>query len=216
MTLARIAATRSLPLALCLGAAVAAAPAAAEDWTLDPAHTRVLFRVDHAGFSRALGTFSGAEGRLRFDPQDWAGAELEVRLPLSRLDLGDADWNRRVLGRAFLDAQRHPVAHFRSTRVEPTGEGQARVTGELSLRGVTRPLVLEVTLNSIARHPLTFRRTAGFSATARLDRRDFGMDAWPNVVGQQVELWIEAEAQRGRARATPPDEEPADAADQHE
>ena len=215
MTLARTPA-RLLPLALCLGAALACAPAAADDWTLDPAHTRVLFRIDHAGFSRALGTLSGAEGRLRFDPDDWSGAQLEVEVPLARLDLGDADWNRRVLGRAFLDAGRHPVARFRSLRVEATGEGRARVTGELSLRGVTRELVLEVTLNAIARHPLTFRRTAGFSATARLDRRDFGMDAWPNVVGQQVELWIEAEATRARGDAATPDQEPDDAADQHE
>lgn len=214
MTLAR---TRPALLLLlsCLCSALAG-PVRAADWTLDPAHTRVLFRIDHAGFSRALGTLSGAQGRLHFDPDDWASARLEVELPLARLDLGDADWNRRVLGRGFLDAERHPVARFRSLRVEPAGEGRARVTGALSLRGVTREVVLEVTLNALARHPLTFRRTAGFSATARLDRRDFGMNGWPNVIGQQVELWIEAEATRARGDADTPDQEPDDAVDEHE
>lgn len=168
-------------------------------FALDPVHTRVLFRVDHAGLSSALGTFSGATGTLRFDPADWSDASLEVSLPLASLELGDAEWRRRVLGRGFLDAAGTPVARFASTRVEPTGEGTARVHGELSLRGVVRPVVLEVRLNALKRHPMTFRRTAGFSATATLSRTDFGMDGWPNVVGDRVELWIEAEAMRTRA-----------------
>lgn len=197
MTLAR------LPPCLALLTALAAAPAfaGAEAYELDPVHTRVLFRVDHAGFSAALGTLSGATGTLVFDPDDWRGARLEVRLPLDRLDLGDAEWRERVLGRAFLDAARQPVAVFRATAVEPTGEARARVTGLLELRGQARELVLDVRLNALKRHPLTFRRTAGFSATGSLDRRDFGMDAWPNVVGHRVELWIEAEAIRARGAA---------------
>ena len=188
---------------LALLSVLAAAPAFArpEAYDLDPVHTRVLFRVDHAGFSRALGSFSGATGTLVFDPDDWRGARLEVRLPLHRLDLGNAEWRERVLGRTFLDAGRQPVAVFRSTGVEPTGDGTARVTGQLELRGQSRELVLDVRLNALKRHPLTFRRTAGFSATATLDRRDFGMDAWPNVVGHEVELWIEAEAIRARGDA---------------
>lgn len=197
MTLARP------PTCFALLLALAAAPAFArpEAYELDPVHTRVLFRVDHAGFSRALGSFSGATGTLVFDPDDWRGARLEVRLPLSRLDLGDAEWRERVLGRGFLDVARQPDAVFRSTAVEPTGEGTARVTGMLELRGKARELVLDVRLNALKRHPLTFRRTAGFSATATLDRRDFGIDAWPTVVGHQVELWIEAEAIRARGGA---------------
>jgi polyisoprenoid-binding protein YceI len=148
-----------------------------------------------------------------FDPDDWRGARLDVRIPLERLDLGDDAWRERVLGRPFLDAGRQPVAVFRSTAVEPTGEGTARVTGRLELRGEARELVLDVRLNALKRHPLTFRRTAGFSATATLDRRDFGMDAWPNVVGHQVELWIEAEAirTRGAAAAAGDDEAGGDA-----
>ncbi len=180
-------------------------PAAAERYRLDPVHTRVLFAIEHAGFSQALGTVSGSEGVLDFDPDNWAGARLDVVIPIARLDLGDDKWNRATLARNLLDGQRFPQARFTSTHVEPLDAQRARVHGQLSLRGVTREVVLEVTLNALKRHPLPpFRRTAGFSATATLSRADFGIDAWPSVIGDRVELRIEAEAVRD-GNATAPD-----------
>ncbi len=182
--------------------------AAAERYRLDPVHTRVLFAIEHAGFSQALGVVSGSEGVLEFDPDDWAGARLDVTVPLARLDLGDDTWNRATLARNLLDAQRFPQARFTSTRIEPLEAGRARVHGQLSLRGVTREVTLEVTLNALKRHPLPpFRRTAGFSATATLSRAEFGITAWPSVIGDRVELRIEAEAVRdGNARMPTHDE----------
>jgi polyisoprenoid-binding protein YceI len=82
--------------------------------------------------------------------------------------------------------------------VEATGPATATVTGDLTLHGVTRPLTLQVTLNALARHPLTRKRTAGLSATGTLRRSEFGMDAWKNVVGDEVRLIIEAEAIRDK------------------
>lgn len=172
--------------------------AAADAWRLDPVHTRVLFKVDHAGFSQALGLFPDVQGELRFDPADWTTARLEVRIPLARLQMGDDGWRDKLLTRPFFDAGRFPEARFVSTRVEPVDANHARVFGQLSLRGVEHDVMLDVRLNQLARHPLTFRRTAGFSASAELDRRDFGMDAWPNVIGQRVTLEIQAEATRTR------------------
>ncbi|MEA5123478.1 YceI family protein [Xanthomonas floridensis] len=178
-----------------------AASAAPVRYALDPVHTRVLFAVEHAGFSKALGTVSGSTGSLVFDPDDWASARLDVTVPLRRADLGDAKWNQATLARNLLDAERFPDAHFVSTRVEASGDNRARVTGNLTLHGVTRPVTLEVTLNALKRHPLPpFRRTAGFSATATLSRAEFGIDAWKSMIGDTVELRIEAEAVReGRA-----------------
>ncbi|MFY2763047.1 YceI family protein [Arenimonas sp. MALMAid1274] len=189
-------------------AAHAAEPAA---WRLDPVHTRVAFHIDHAGFSRAIGTFSGTHGQLWFDPDDWSSARLDVRIPLASLDLGEAGWNAKVLGRGFLDATGQPEARFTSTRVQPTSEGQAEVHGQLHLRGQSRPVTLQVTLNAIKRHPITKRRTVGFSATGRLSRRDFGIDAWPNVIGDEVRLMIEVEALRTSATEPPPTQETPDA-----
>jgi polyisoprenoid-binding protein YceI len=180
-------------------------------WQLDPVHTRVLFAISHAGFSQALGTVSGSQGVLRFDPQDWSRTQLQVTVPLDRLDLGDADWNRAALAGNLLDVKHHPVAQFVSTSATGPDAGHARVCGDLSLRGVTRPLCLEVTLNAIKRHPMPpFRRTAGFSATAALSRSDYGIDAWPSMIGDQVTLRIEAEAVRASRSAADGLPEPGD------
>ncbi len=204
-------------LLLTLPAALPAAAAPAR-FELDPVHTRVVFAVSHAGFSQALGAVSGSTGTLEFDPRDWSGARLEVRVPLQRLDLGDAEWNRAALARTLLDAQRWPEAHFVSTRVEALDAERFIVHGRLTLRGVTREVPLQVKFNQLKRHPLPpLRRTAGFSATATLSRRAFGIDAWPAVIGDEVELRIEAEAVRsaragtdaGEAADTPAAEAPA-------
>lgn len=181
----------------CAGAANAAGP---EAYALDPVHTRVVFLVEHAGFSHAMGTVSGSSGTLRFDRDDWRSAQLDVTVPLTRLDLGDAKWNAAALAGNLLDGKRHPEARFVSTQVEPVDAEHARVCGDLTLHGVTGPLCMEVTFNALKRHPLPpFRRTAGFSATATLSRKAFGIDAWPSVIGDEVKLLIEAEAVRSRA-----------------
>ncbi len=169
--------------------------AQARTYALDPVHTRVMFAVDHAGFSRAIGTVSGTTGTLRLDPGDWSSARVEARVPLGRLDLGDDAWNRASLAGNLLDAERHPDAVFVSERVEAAGERRLRIHGRLTLRGVTRPLVLDAVMNDIRRHPMPpFRRTAGFSAVAMLSRADFGITSWPGVIGDEVEIRLEVEA----------------------
>jgi len=204
--------SQRLTLALLLCATPYMAAAAPDTYRLDPVHTRVLFAVEHAGFSQALGTVSGSEGRLAFDPDDWHSATLSVSVPLQRLDLGDDAWNKATLARNLLDAERHPEARFVSTRIEPIDPTHARVIGELTLRGVTHEVALEVTLNAVKRHPMPpFRRTAGFSATATLSRSAFGIDAWPSMIGDTVQLRIEAEAVRDRTAADPQDTPSVDA-----
>ncbi len=201
-----------MALALALGLAIQSASAAPVRYALDPVHTRVVFAVDHAGFSQALGAVSGSEGVLEFDPDDWSSARLDVRVPLQRLDLGDDKWNQATLARNLLDAERHPEAHFVSTRVEPVDGETAIVHGRLSLRGVTRDVALQVRLNALKRHPMPpFRRTVGFSATTELSRSDFGIDAWPSMIGDRVHLRIEVEAVRRSGDAIDPDDAPATA-----
>lgn len=184
--------------------------AQSQRYELDPVHTRILFAVSHAGFSHALGTIGGSTGELVFDPSDWSSARVEVEVPLARLDLGDPDWNVAALGRRLLRAETYPTARFVSTSVAPRDASHARVCGDLRLRGATRPLCLEVTLNALERHPMPpFRHTAGFSATGTLERKAFGIDAWEGLVGDTVELRIEAEAVRRGADARKPDAPPA-------
>ena len=189
-------ATGRVALALAGVLASGASLASQARYAFDPVHTRVAFQISHAGFSNPVGTFSRIEGELQFDEADWSTARLKVRIPMTTLELGDADWREKILDRTFFDAKKFPDALFESTTVESTGSHTARVTGNLTLHGVTRPVTLAVTLNALRRHPLTFKKTAGFSATASLRRSDFGMTSWKNLVGDEVRLVIEAEAAR--------------------
>lgn len=180
---------------------LASCPAGAQlrSYQLDPVHTRIVVSVEHAGFSRSIGTLSGSAGHLAFDPDDWRSARVDVEIPIPNLDFGDADWNAAVLARAFLDADRYPTARFTSTAVEPADDGILLIHGDLQLRGVTAPVTLQTRLNAVRRYPLPpFRRTAGFSATTRVDRTAFGMNAWRSLIGIEVDIQLEVEAWQTR------------------
>lgn len=171
--------------------------AATTRYVLDPVHTRIMFVIDHAGISKALGTVSGSTGTLDFDPDNWSNAQLDVRIPLQRVDLGDAKWNKATLAQGLLDTAHYPEAHFVSTQVTATSPSNGQAIGQLTLHGITREVVLDITLYGIKRHPLPpFRRTAGFSANTTLSRSVFGINAWKSMIGDEVQLRIEVEAVR--------------------
>ena len=217
MTRARAA---NLLLVACSLASMPALAAGPVRYEFDPVHTRVMMAIDHAGFSKAIGTVSGSEGSLQFDVDDWSSAKLEVTVPMQRLDMGDSGWTASVFAPRFLDVKRYPQARFVSTRVERREGNRGTLCGELTLHGTTRPLCMELVLNKIARYPLPpFRRTAGFSARTSIKRSDFGMKSWRSLVGDEVELRIEAElvrrddhdasAKPDHVPAETPDDEPA-------
>jgi polyisoprenoid-binding protein YceI len=181
---------------------------------VDSTHTRIAFRVGHAGFSRALGTFSRPTGTLRFDADDWSTAHLELAVPVATLDLGDAEWNGKILDGTFFDAGKLPQATFASTAVEKVDDTHLRVRGELTIHGVTRPVEFTATLNALKRHPLTLRRTVGFSAVLEVSRTEFGVGAWKSAIDDRVEILVELEAVRARgteeeAKAIPPPPSPS-------
>jgi len=188
---------------------LACAPTAAGEpprYAFDPVHTRVMFAIDHAGFSKAIGTISGSQGSLQFDADDWASARLDVLVPMDRLDMGDSGWSASVFAPRFLDVKRYPQARFVATDGMQRGTGnRGRACGQLTLHGVTRPLCLDVVFNKAGRYPLPpFRRTIGFSATATLKRSDYGMTSWQSLVGDDIDLRIEAELFRSDADAPAP------------
>ena len=163
-------------------------------YQVDPVHTRVVFAIDHAGFSKAIGTISGSTGSLRFDPDDWQGTTLDVSVPMSKLDMGDSGWTASVFAPRFLDVKRHPQARFVADEVVRVDGNRGRACGKLTLHGTTRPLCMDLVLNKVGRYPLPpFHRTIGFSATATLKRSDYGMRSWESLVGDEVQLRIEAE-----------------------
>jgi polyisoprenoid-binding protein YceI len=188
---------------LLLAFLMAIAPARAEPVTyrLDPVHCQVLFFADHLGFSRQMGRFTGVRGTFAYDPDDPVAARADVEIDVASLWLGDADWEKKMRSRAFFDADRHPTMRFVATAFEPTGERTARLRGDLTLRGVTRPVELDVTINRIGRNTFNLKQTAGFSARGTLRRSDFGMSRLPAAIGDEVEIRLEIEGvAEGRAR----------------
>ena len=188
------------PRQFALLALLACMPAAAGDpprYVFDPVHTRVMFTIDHAGFSKAIGTVSGSQGSLYFDPEDWASARLDVVVPMTRLDLGDSGWAASVFAPRFLDVKRHPQARFVASGLQRSASDRGQACGQLTLRGVTRPLCLDVVLNKAGRYPLPpFRRTIGFSATAMLKRSDYGMTSFMDQLGDEVQIIAAIEGAR--------------------
>lgn len=150
-------------------------------YTLDPAHTSVLFRVDHLGFSNYTARFKKATAQLQFDPNDLAASSVTVTVDAKSLETDFPqpevlDFNATLLGEDWLDAARFPEITFRSVSVEPTGARTMRVNGELTLHGVTRPMVLDARFNGGYRgHPMDPNARIGFSARGVLKRSEFGV-----------------------------------------
>lgn len=182
---------------------LATTPALAEPdaWRIDPVHTQIVFSIDHQGFNQSLGLFKASAGSLTFDPDDWSAARLDIRVDAASVLLGDAKWEETVRSWRFLDTRRWPQARYRSRSVEQLGADRGIVRGDLELHGQSRPLDIAFRLNKLANDPYTFRRTAGFSATATLKRSDYGMDKVLSAVGDEVQLRLEAAFVRDRGNA---------------
>ncbi|HEU4670211.1 MAG TPA: YceI family protein [Dyella sp.] len=178
------------------------AHAGTDSYRFDTVHSQVLFNITHDGYSRPWGRFHIARGWLRFDPDHWDRSSTALDIDLDSLDMGDADWNKAVLKSSLLDAAGHRYAHFVSTSVERTDATHGVIHGQLTLRGVTHPVDVPFQFNRLARTIFGLHTVAGFSATAALDRRDFGITAFRNSIGDQVLVRLEIEAIRDDS-ATP-------------
>ncbi len=186
-----------LALVLSCGAPLAAAPVSYE---FDPVHSQLVFFVEHMGFSHAIGRMGRFQGELRFDDDDWSTGHVDVRIPVSSLELGDAAWTRALLDDDWFDATAHAQIRFVSTRFTQADEHTGTLTGQLTLLGQSRPVTLAVRLNKVGANSLTLRPSVGFTATTRLSRSDFGMDASKGSVGDEVEIRIEVEARRPKPK----------------
>jgi polyisoprenoid-binding protein YceI len=193
-----------------------AVPAAAQDemdlgsppagtYTTDPAHTRLWFIVDHLGFSRYMALFTKVEAVLQFDPEHPEAMSVKATVDLTSLETHnpstDYNFNDIVSGEDLLNAPAHPVASFTSTNVALTGANTADVTGDLTLNGVTKPVIFTATYNGGWGHmPMdTMGARAGFSLQATILRSAFGIDfGIPEPgskmgVSDEVQIFIETE-----------------------
>src|SRR5262249_25649735 len=146
--------------------ACACLPVHATTYTLEPDYTQGVFRWDHLGFSSPAAQFAQGTGTLEFDPADPTAASVKVTIPLATLNTGVPALDEDFRSSDFFETTRFPTATFQSTRVEKGGAmNHFRVTGDLSLHGVSKPVTLEVTLVKIGTNPRTSLPTVGFDAT---------------------------------------------------
>lgn len=193
-------------------AAAKSAPAAnwiteapAGEYKIEPSHASVTLRVDHLGFSKYTARFKTLDGTLKFDPADPAKSSIEAAIDVGSLETDfpfpeKVDFNAELTGPGWLDAKQFPQITFRSTRIDLTGERTMDLHGDLTLRGITKPVTLQATFNGgYAGHPMDPNARIGFSARGRIQRSEFGVSYGipaPGTtmgVGDDVEVWIEAE-----------------------
>jgi polyisoprenoid-binding protein YceI len=183
---------------LSLIAATLAAPALAapQKYVLDSSHSQIVFSYDHLGYSTGYGMFSGFAGEITLDVDAPAASSVTVSFPVKSMLTG---WQARfdhLMSPDFFGATDDEMVTFTSTAVEVTGEETAKVTGDLTLNGVTKPVVLDVVLNAIGDHPMEAKPWAGFSATTTLVRSDYDLGMFAPFISDEVQVQISVEAMK--------------------
>ena len=185
-------ALKYLALAGLLGIAVSA-QAAPVTYKLDPSHTMVLFSWNHFGYSNPTADFGLGEGTLVFDEQNPAKSSVDVTLPLASLDTHVPALDKHLKEADFFDADKYPTVTFKSTKVQPLGGHKFNVTGDLTVHGVTKTVVLAATLNKVGPHPMSKAQSISFDATTSIKRSDFGVGAYVPKVSDEINIRITTE-----------------------
>lgn len=168
-----------------------------DTYLFDPLHTEVHFSVDHLGFSNPMGRFDTVHGGFTFDAKHPEKSTVDVTIDTKGVDMGASDtWNTALKSESFFNVKKFPTMTFKSTKIRKTGAKTGTVTGDLTLLGVTKPVTLKVTYNRSGTHPYNRNFIAGFSATAKLKRSDFGMTYGIPGVGDVVTIMIQVEGIR--------------------
>jgi len=181
------------------GTASATIPTGTTTWAIDPVHSVVEFAVRHMMVSTVKGRFTDIRGTIRLDEDQLTQSSVEAEIVAASIDTRDPKRDAHLRSADFLDVEQYPNITFKSTRVEPKGKDRARIVGNLTIRGTTKEVTLDATLNGVGKTPFG-TEVAGFSAETSLNRKDWGLN-W-NValetggvlVGDTVKITIEVEA----------------------
>jgi polyisoprenoid-binding protein YceI len=168
-------------------------------WQIDPKHSSAQFAVTHLMISTVRGEFHQVNGTIVIDDADISRSSVNVTIDASTVDTREPDRDKHLMSPDFFDVAKYPTMTFKSTRVEPAAPGKLKVTGDLTIRGVTKQVVLEVTAPKPAiKDPWGLQRTA-VSGSAKVNRQDFGvawnktLDAGGVVVGDDVNITLDVE-----------------------
>jgi polyisoprenoid-binding protein YceI len=168
-------------------------------WTIDTVHSHVGFSVKHMMVTTVRGQFRKYSGTMTLDPKDFTRSSFEGEIDVASIDTGVVDRDNHLRTNDFFDAPNHPKITFKSSRIEKKGEGEYVVHGDITIRGVTKPLSLDVGFEGTAKNPYG-KTVAGLSAHGTLNRKDFGvnfnalLETGGVAVGEKVKLELEIEA----------------------
>jgi polyisoprenoid-binding protein YceI len=181
-----------------LAAACGLVQATPVDYTIMTKVSRVAFILEHQGFIQLFGTLRVTQGTLNFDSEDWSKSHVDVTMPVASLDMGDGPWNAQIRG----DVEWAPLFKttritFHSTQLRRTDATHGTMTGDLTLGGTTRPVTLDLRVNKIGKNDVSDAPSVGFSATTTLKRSAFGIDAYEDLVGDDIAVQIQIEATQG-------------------
>ena len=166
--------------------------AAAANWRIDPSRTQIAFAIDAAGFPRTEGRFHRFEGRISVDFDHPDRSSVVFHVQSQSVDVGSASFGDTIRSAAFLDSADHPSIDFVSTSVERINDHEVRVSGNLTLLGVTKPIAVDV---EVQRENSAGRQRLGFRAETKIDRLEFGMNSGFPLVSREVDLRISSEAE---------------------
>jgi polyisoprenoid-binding protein YceI len=168
-------------------------------WKIDTVHSHVSFSVKHLMVTTVRGKFNTYRGSVRLDPKDFTRSTFEGEIDVASIDTGNVDRDNHLRTNDFFDAANHPKITFKSSRIEPKGDGEYVVRGDLTIRGVTKPVALDVEFRGTSKSPYG-QTLAGIGVTGSLNRKDFGVDfnapleTGGVVVGEKVKLELDIEA----------------------
>lgn len=185
--------------ALCAALFIAtAAHAAPVTYTIVSKLSKVSFSLEHQGFIPVSGTLKIAPGSFVFDHEDWSKSSVMVSLPTRMLDMGDGLWNSQIRDDdSWMALFKQPEIRFRSTRVERKDAMNGVLHGDLTVAGVTRPVALMMKVNKVGMNRISDKQSVGITASSTIKRSEFGLDAYMDLVGDEIAVQIQLEAAVG-------------------
>ena len=183
-------------LSLGLAAAIASSVtlAAPVDYKIDPTHTATVFSWNHFGFSTPSANFTDIQGVIKVDNAKPANSSVEVTIPLSSVNTNVPALDKEFQEEAWFNAAKYPNITFKSTKVETKDKKHFKITGDLTVKGVTKPVVLDAVLNKQGEHPMAKVPAIGFNATTSFNRSAFGIGNYVPNVGDKITVNITTEA----------------------
>ena len=185
---------KGLTLATLVAASSSYAVAATTDYHIDPTHTATLFSWNHFGFSNPSASFDDVQGTIIVDDKNPRKSSVMVTIPVKSINSHVDALDKEFLTEGWFNEAKYPNITFKSTKVQTTNKKNFKITGDLTIKGITNSVVLDATLNGRAEHPMAKKPAIGFNATTSFKRSDFGIANYVPAVSDLIKVNITTEA----------------------